>query len=787
MLARLMLAVWVALCMVTACSQTANPGDPGIDGNDTRTRTEPGDASSADDVSADHHTSDDSASDLDSTTSDAPDTSIEDNGAADFDSDTDVVENDESDAGDVFEPDIPAVCGDEVVVPPEACDDGNEISDDGCDECILTGEQEILIQIRSVSSESERFFIALDGGGLSEPSVLSLPVRNHPIDYVRYPVGEGGAYRVRVLSVVGTRFPTVVRGGVATGLEVPAHGAVGAMIDLEAATVSRGAATPRAVLVGEPYTIQLAVHDPAQSLTPHTSGRVWLADSPFDDLDAEQHSGRLDDLGGGDYMFTIDLVAGNPNLARTIYYQFGESAADFNNGDSEVPFIVGPSVRLDRELFQLDVAPANSGMLITVTDIPAEADRVFLNIDGGKNLIEALLVDDVPVEGTAVFDVGTIAGEGYRVRAIATVGEGTFPIVLEGGQQRDIVVPLSPRVEVTVPLRPYGFVVSSPAEVPVGNPIGVAISIVDPADFLEDLSSARLYWNDDEMATDLDGNQHTGSFTRVEPGHYQSSALLPPAGAQGTRSVQFAESSAGAFGRVGTVAPFLALPTLALSEEPIQVTIGPPAQGVELTVNDIPAEAGRVVAVLDNDETSIKFHEDVDTESVVMTLGAPAGAYRLRVVAFDLGPRFPPVLGGAYTSEVLVEDGEYVPSTLGLTAPEVRVVAPTPESAAPSSEVTFHLEITDPADFLNETTARLYTASEEGNNLTGSQHRGTLTPAGGDLLQYEVSFTTPAELGTVHYQFGESGGSAFMFDGQPPFIVGPNRDLGESLFELEIR
>ena len=462
----------LSLLLLAACGDGAGPSEAFLDPDAART------ARDLDDDSADAGTDPlDTASDSDEDTArDAGDDGLDAIDGAER-SDGDEVGADSDGDDRAGEPDVSAECGNGLFEGAEHCDDGNDSADDGCDRCSLTGDG-LYLQLRGVPDTAERYFIAIDGGDLPEPAVLVRPVAAAPVDVLRLPLAPGGPYRVRVLAVVGTRFPSVVTGAVARDLVVDASARLGTTVDMSAVAVRRDVASPDGALVGEVFNLGVFVDDAFEALPAHSRGRVWVAEEDLGDLNGTQEYADRTSLGGTRSRYDVELVAGNPNQARTLFIQFGESAADFAHA-GEVPFIVLPSTRLGHDQWTVEVRRADSGIDLTVTDVPDEADMVYVTVDGGK-LSGPLRFEAVPETGVAEFEIGLIGGEGYRIRVVATTGGGVFPVVLAGGRNDDVSIPIRPRVEMSLPALPFGFTSAAPATVAVGEEATVSMSIETP-------------------------------------------------------------------------------------------------------------------------------------------------------------------------------------------------------------------------------------------------------------------------------------------------------------------
>ena len=715
-----------------------------------------------------------------------PDTPVDAEPDAPIDVEPDLPDDVGPDADAPVEP----FCGDGVVDPDEECDDGNDVADDGCFECLTEGSDEIFLQLRNVPALADRVFISLDGGGLPAPSVIAQEVDDEPVVHVRYAVAGGGTFRVRALATLGTGFPSVLAGGRLDAVPVPESGAVGGVINLEEVTVERIPPTAYTATVAEPYEVAVQIYDPANAFDGRGSGRLWLSDEPFPELSATQAGGSMSRAAGDLWTFSTELVAGNPNTPRTTYYQFGESANGFEFG-GEVPFLVRPSVRAGEDLFEIDVLPSQSGMNLAVTDLPPEATRVYLSIDGGILGGEPLRIDEAPgPDGVALFNIAVPAGEEYRVRAIGTVGDGSFPIVLSGGLEEAIDVPSFPFVDVEITTVPptIELVAPTPDEITIGHPFTLTMEIIDPSSFLEGVGSGRIYSSTTTPIGDLRGGSMSASLTHTGPGMITATADISPITEGEVFYFQFAESSGGDFGRDGTIAPFIALPSLLAGEDFLSLPLIEPAEGIEATVTGIPDDATLLVVVVDGGLDPGRYEVPVDGTEVVERLPVPIGTdYRVRVIALRAASGFPPVIAGGWIDGIDVVEGVYAAASIALEVPAITLSPETPTTAGPSSAVTIQAELYDPADFLDgRSSGRLWSRMFPFSNLSGDQDSGSMTYRGGGLWDYSITITTPAERGVLYYQIGESAGGPWGTSAWAPFWVAPDTEAGEDLFELVV-
>lgn len=285
----------------------------------------------------------------------------------------------------------------------------------------------------------------------------------------------------------------------------------------------------------------------------------------------------------------------------------------------------------------------------------------------------------------------------------------------------------------------------------------------------------------------MKGSQTFGPLSQTEPGAYAATVVLPPVATEGVIAYQFGSSSNGTFGRPGEVAPFLVLPTVALDEPLLDIDVSPAEQAVRLTLSELPIGAGSVVVVVDNDELAVRQgFESGALETQPLRLGLPVGSYRLRAIAAPDSGRFRPILGAAVAQDVTVGAGQEVALSLTWAEPSVAVAESSPVAITPASALTIELIVEDPGQFLSDSLGRLYTGTDPFDNLEGDQHWGTLTPISGTTLSYSATLTSPAETTTLHFQFGESGGSIWGGDGWVPFLVGPDVARSQPLFTIAV-
>jgi cysteine-rich repeat protein len=683
------------------------------------------------------------------------------------------------DSGTTAPPDAGIVvgCGNGLVEDDEACDDSNLDGGDGCESCALTGADELFLQVREIPALADRVYVSLDAPFLPAPAVRIWPTEGRSVANVRFPV-TGGPHEVRVVATTGEYSPAVLAGSYLEVAPIPEGGALGAVTSLEAIRYSIEPETPARATIGTPFTVAVRVSDPARML--EGLARVWSDAEPFEDLHGSQTVGELTAISPTEKLARVEITAGNPNVDRTMFYQFAEASRFFEFEREEQPWLVAPSTRTGA-LETIAIDRANTGMNITITDVPPSANRVYLSIDGPA-LPEPLHWNVAPAGGTAIFSLYTPAGADYTIRAAATTDDGVYdPVVVAAGLHDGTFVMMGSIADVRFPVSPPSieFDAGTPVSVPIGRSYELAGTIRDPSDSLG--TFGRIWWTTGAMSEhDVGGSQELGDVVRTGPGTYRFRVAMPAPSTREPIFYRFAESL-GVFEE--GVPVWLALPALAAGEPARRIDVTEASEGIELDIAAVDPSVDALVVVIDRGSTVVRY-ELAPAGPVHERLGVPPGGpYRVRVVGTN-GIQKTVVRGGR-AGGITVSAGAFAPVAVVLSEPVVRLDASTPASAPPSSSQTVALSIDDPADFIEYGRLDFGRMPFE-NGYAPDTETATITRTSAGHYSFRATFTTPAfRPSTVYFQMAAYGGIEFEGAGEAPAVYLPNTDLA-SLFEMAI-
>ena len=466
-------------------------------------------------------------------------------------------------------------CGNGIVEPPEACDDGDEVDDDGCNrDCALTGVDEVFAQIRNIPPAATRLALVLDGGGLSGPSTVVHDITERPVTHVNLSAPSGGPYRLRVMAIGGEWINGIFAGSVQDGLMVSSGGSIGVVVTLERVTVEMHTDTPSEVVVAQTFPIRLQITDPSHALEDATTGNLMVSTTPFSDTMTAANPATLTFVGGDVWEYSTNMTIDNPNLSRTLYLQF--SASVYGLPSSEAWYVIAPSSLAADALLTINVLQSLSGLTIRVQDAPVGADRAFVSIDGPTDQLFPFTDGFELVDGTESIQMGLLGGETYRVRAVAGEGDVSAYFIAAGGLLETVVVPESDFLEVSVPLSEYGYVVdgATPATIPYDEPFTIEVSVTDPADTLGFPGGCVIYWANEAFVVDQTGAGTPGTTIRESLGDYTLTFDLPAQTVEGHVFFQAGGSSSGFCG--ASHCPYLRFPTLFFGETLESIPIAPP-------------------------------------------------------------------------------------------------------------------------------------------------------------------------------------------------------------------
>src|SRR3954451_7863494 len=171
---------------------------------------------------------------------------------------------------------------------------------------------------------------------------------------------------------------------------------------------------------------------------------------------------------------------------------------------------------------------------VTVSNIPAAANRMVVVVDGGPIIGTLKANHDFPVGMSPVtLPLGVPAGGPYRVRAIAFTKDGIFPAVLRSGKATGISINSGSTANATVNIGDVSGAVdpSTPTSADPGSRVTIKVNITDPGDFLTGALSAtgRIFTSTTpptQGMTSLAGTQVSGPLLSVGNGVYSLTVSL---------------------------------------------------------------------------------------------------------------------------------------------------------------------------------------------------------------------------------------------------------------------
>jgi len=438
-------------------------------------------------------------------------------------------------------------------------------------------------------------------------------------------------------------------------------------------------------------------------------------------------------------------------------------------------------------------------LVLTVENIPSAANKIHVAVDGGP--IAGVIFSAAAFStGSTRFThtVGVPAGGPYRVRVVAfqSTPGNSFPAILRSGKAAGVTVNEGASVPVTIALSdiPVALDAGSPTSGPAGSSVTLRVNITDEAGVMDGRTTGRIWYSASPFVLNLYGSSAFGVMSQPPTGPRQAAVEIRLPSSPGVLYYQFGESAPDLRNPNGQESPFVIWPNLDQGASLWQLAVTP-NNPVELTVNNLPSAANRLVAVVDGGGLthSILSAKDIapGSTSVSMTLNVPPGSgYRIRAIAYVSNPAANPrpaiLRSGQLTSATI---GLGVPIASPLTLSDVTgVVDPaTPPKAEAGGAAGIVLRITDPGSTLAAaSTGRLWSAATPfSTNLGGTPTLGSWTSAGGNTWLSSVTVSLPGTTGTLYYQFGEAA-AEFSLAGETPYLVWPNVESGAGLLQLAV-
>ncbi|MBC8059684.1 MAG: hypothetical protein H7Y18_03365 [Clostridiaceae bacterium] len=430
-------------------------------------------------------------------------------------------------------------------------------------------------------------------------------------------------------------------------------------------------------------------------------------------------------------------------------------------------------------------------LIINISNIPSSITRLSAVLTNESNSIKLTIPYDC--SGNLIESFTVPAGQNYTLKVIGYKEGGTFPSVLAGGKASNLNIVEDQSLDVNLTLTKPTIEVdsSTPTQVKTSEKFTIKLNITDPADFLQDVSGARIWWNTIIPSTNTTGSQPSGTLTRIGEGQYVYTIQLTATSAPGKMYYQFGESSYNFQSPLGNEAPFLVLPDYSKGEPPFSINVVKGNPDINLHMDKIPSGITKLFAVLENGSTAIKIEIPANgSETQDATFFIPSGQdYTLKVIGYKEGGTFPSVLAGGKVSNLNIVEDQSLDVNLTLTKPTVEVDPSTPTQVKTSEKFTIKLNITDPADFLQDVSgARIWwNTIIPSTNTTGSQPSGTLTRIEEGQYVYTIQLTAISAPGKMYYQFGES---SYKFQSplgnEAPFLMLPDYSSGQLPFSISV-
>jgi uncharacterized protein (TIGR03437 family) len=483
----------------------------------------------------------------------------------------------------------------------------------------LSSASGVNLTATNIPTNATRLIAVVDTGtntGLMWASQDVPPGSSTSTFFIGLPTGTG--YRVRVVSfVAGSTYPAVLRGGEITAVAVASGGTTNASVTLADLSGAVDPSSPSSVVAGQSPTIKINLTDPGDFLDGLEVGSIYTYSSP----PTQNPSGPLSGFGGtfvrtgpGTYQFTGFLTAPQPG---TLYYQFAASSSAFSNPNGqEHPSFFWPNLGTGAQAPQMTVV-TGSQLSVSVGNIPSAAADLLAVVDGAA--IGSMPIAQFVEPGTVSSSISVAVPPGgpYRIRVIATSQGDSGPVfatyVLRSGKATGISVS-SGGGSASVTLADVSGSVdpSTPTSAPAGSSVTVKVNLTDPGDFLDGLSSGRLWYSLNSFGSNLPFAFNSGTLTNTGPGAYQFAAVtnLPTTG--GVLYYQFGETAPffvleGVFGF--TYPAYLVWPNVEAGVLPAQIIVTGPfsitnlqptsaiagGNGFTLTVNGTGFVAGSTV------------------------------------------------------------------------------------------------------------------------------------------------------------------------------------------------
>jgi hypothetical protein len=220
------------------------------------------------------------------------------------------------------------------------------------------------------------------------------------------------------------------------------------------------------------------------------------------------------------------------------------------------------------------------------------------------------------------------------------------------------------------------------------------------------------------------------------------------------------------------------------------------ASGLHLNVTDIPPGSSEIIAVADGNGTPTRTSAPVSGASATLDMGLSAAhGYRVRIIAITGSGNFPSVVAGGKALNLTVVDG--LPTAVNISLTQLLFIPdPTnPTFAYMNASVTLKWSISDPANFLDDSAARMHLwGRSDGMQLMINKYDGngalalesdSDTRKVVDTYSCSITFRAPSVPTTIYYQYGASS-ELFNSIQMEPVLIKPDLNLSEAPRALQV-
>ena len=437
---------------------------------------------------------------------------------------------------------------------------------------------------------------------------------------------------------------------------------------------------------------------------------------------------------------------------------------------------------------------------LTVRNIPAAANKVTMVVDGPGIAGKVWTCQPFAVgTGTFSFNTSVPAGGPYRIRAIVfrSVSGETFPAILRSGKSTGVIVASGSVANVSITLAdiPIALDAASATSGGAGALVALRVNINDDNEVMAGRTTGRIWYSSTPFSLNMYAAQTFGPMSQPVSGARQAVVDLRLPATAGTLYYQFGESAPDFRNPNNQESPFVVWPDIQQSASLLQLAVTSQTS-VSLTVNQIPAAANKVTAVVDGIGLTGRIVSSqsfsAGTASTTLSLGVPAGGpYRIRALAFNSNPGStsrPAILRSGQVNGVIAGTGV---ASASITLGDISMLldGSTPSSGTTGSVVTIAVNVLDSGAVLESaTSARIWTDQTAfAQNFGGTAVTGTWASAGAGQWRASVPVTLPGTAGTLYYQLGEAAQDFASVDVQEtPYLVWPNVSAGAVLQQINV-